>query len=84
MNSDIILTIIQIIIGIVIGLIIGYIAFKDVKYIGPNSNEIVKQVYIDDFGKQYVYKPKVCICPSNYSMNKLHDPTFSETHDNIM
>jgi len=80
MDNDIISTIITIIIGIVIGSVIGYICMKDIKYIGPNSNEIVKQIYLDDNGKQFKFKPKVTVCPSAYSMKKLHDPTFKESH----
>ena len=73
--------IISIILGITIGIIIGYILFKKIKYIGPNSNDIYKKIYIDDNGKKYKFIPKVCICPVDYSMNNLHDPKFTENHD---
>jgi hypothetical protein len=63
-----------------VGFLIGYFLFKDVKYIGPNSNEIVKNIYIDEHGKKYKYKPQITICPSKYSMNKLHNQNFKETH----
>jgi hypothetical protein len=66
--------------GIIIGSIIGYYIFKEQKYIGPDSNEIVKQIYTDDNGRQYKYKPRITICPINYSMNKLHNPNFKEHH----
>jgi hypothetical protein len=66
--------------GIIIGSIIGYYIFKKIKYIGPDSNEIVKQIYTDDNGRKYKYKPKITICPINYSMNKLHNLNFKEHH----
>lgn len=66
--------------GIIIGSIIGYYIFKEIKYIGPDSNEIVKQIYTDDNGRKYKYIPRVTICPINYSMNKLHNPNFKEHH----
>jgi hypothetical protein len=46
-----------------------------------SSNEIVKKVHIDEFGKKYKFKPRVCVCPSTYSMGKLHDPKFTESHN---
>jgi hypothetical protein len=73
--------IISIILGYVIGIIIGYILFKKYKYIGPNSNDICKKIYIDNNGKKYKYTTTVCICPVDYSMNNLHDPNFRENHD---
>lgn len=66
--------------GIIIGSIIGYYIFKKIKYIGPDSNEIVKQIYTDDNGRKYKYKPRITICPINYSMNKLHNLNFKEHH----
>jgi len=66
--------------GIIIGCIIGYYIFKEIKYTGPDSNEIVKQIYTDDNGRKYKYKPRITICPINYSMNKLHNPNFKEHH----
>jgi len=79
-SSIVINIIINIIIGIVIGVIIGYNIMKDVKYIGPNSNDIVKKTYIETDGRQYKLIPNVIICPINYSMGKLHDPMFKESH----
>jgi hypothetical protein len=73
-------TIMTIIMGILLGSIIGYFIFRDIKYIGPDSNEIVKQIYTDSDGKKYKYKPHITICPLNYSMKKLHDPDFKESH----
>jgi hypothetical protein len=80
MYDDIISRIITIIIGILIGAVIGYFLFKDIKYIGPNSNQIVKEIYMDDDGKKFKFKPKVCICPSAYSMKKLHNKGFKNEH----
>jgi len=79
-SESIIFTFITIIIGILLGVVIGYFIFRDIKYIGPDSNEIVKNIYKDDKGRHYKYKPKITICPMNYSMNKLHNPKFKETH----
>ena len=79
-SESIIFTIITIIIGILLGVIIGYFIFRDIKYIGPDSNEIIKNIYKDDKGRLYKYKPKITICPMNYSMNKLHNSKFKETH----
>jgi hypothetical protein len=72
--------IITLIIGILIGSIIGYFIFRNIKYIGPDSNIIVKQTYLDNNGKKYKYKPIITVCPINYSMGKLHDPNFKEKH----
>lgn len=69
-----------IIFGLILGLVIGYFIFKEIKYIGPDSNEIVKNIYTEKNGKKYKYKPRITICPINYSMNKLHDPNFKESH----
>ena len=79
-DESVIYILITFIIGILLGSIIGYIIFKDIKYIGPDSNEIVKKTYIDIDGKKYKYIPKISICPLNYSMKKLHNPTFKESH----
>ena len=79
-EESIILTLITIIIGILLGIVIGYFIFRDIKYIGPDSNEIVKNIYIDDKGHKYKYKPRITICPLNYSMDKLHDVKFKEIH----
>ena len=78
--EEIVSILVTIITGILIGAIIGYIFFRDIKYVGPNSNKIVKETYIDTDGKKFKFKPNVCVCPSNYSMNKLHDPNFKESH----
>lgn len=79
-DESVIYTLMTIIIGIVLGSIIGYFIFKDIKYIGPDSNEIVKKIYTDTDGKKYKYVPKISICPLNYSMNKLHNPNFKDSH----
>lgn len=82
-DVDIISFIITTIIGIIVGLIIGYLIFKDIKYIGPNSNDVVKNIYYDNYGKKYKLVPHITICPINYSMNKLHDPLFTESHSHL-
>jgi hypothetical protein len=69
-----------IMIGLIIGICIDYIFLRDVKYIGPDSNKIVKEIYTDDKGKKYKYIPKITICPLNYSMKKLHDNKFKSKH----
>lgn len=79
-SESIIYTFITIIIGILLGVIIGYFIFRDIKYIGPDSNEIVKNIYNDSDGRKYKYKPHITICPMNYSMNKLHNTNFKESH----
>ncbi|AYV80146.1 MAG: hypothetical protein Gaeavirus12_13 [Gaeavirus sp.] len=80
MDNEYISTTIIIIIGITIGIIIGYYIFREIKYIGPDSNIISKKIYTDANGKQYKLVPKITVCPISYSMNKLHDPTFKESH----
>lgn len=79
-EESIIFTLITIIIGILLGVVIGYYIFRDIKYIGPDSNDIVKKIYIDNKGRKYKYKPRITICPLNYSMNKLHNEKFKESH----
>lgn len=74
------ITFMTFIVGILIGSIIGYFIFREIKYIGPDSNEIVKQTYLDSEGRKYKYKPKITVCPIKYSMGKLHDPNFKESH----
>jgi hypothetical protein len=37
-----------------------------------------KQIYIDENGKKYKWKPKICICPLNYSMNKLKNSNYND------
>lgn len=71
---------ITIILGVVLGMVIGYFIFYKPKYIGPDSNYIVKQEYIDSTGKKYKFKPKITVCPVNYSMDKLHNPKFKSKH----
>jgi hypothetical protein len=80
LDDSIIMTLMTIIVGLLIGSIIGYFIFRDIKYVGPDSNEIVKETYTDSEGRKYKYKPKITICPINYSMGKLHDPKFKESH----
>lgn len=79
-NDSIILTLVTIIIGILCGVIIGHFIFRDIQYIGPDSNDIVKQIYKDDDGRHYKFKPRITICPMNYSMNKLHNKNYKESH----
>jgi hypothetical protein len=79
-ETSVISTIMTIVIGILIGVVIGYFVFRNIKYVGPDSNLIVKKVYKDEKGRYYKYKPVITICPMNYSMNKLHDPNFQEQH----
>ena len=79
-DESVIDTLMTIIIGILLGSIIGYFIFKDIKYIGPNSNEIIKKTYSDTDGMLYKFVPKITICPLNYSMKKLHNPNFKESH----
>ena len=79
-SQSIIYTFMTIIIGILLGVIIGYFIFRDIRYIGPDSNEIVKNIYNDSDGRKYKYKPRITICPMNYSMNKLHNANFKELH----
>ena len=79
-TKSIIINFIIFLFGIIFGTIIGYYIFKNVKYIGPDSNEIVKEIYTDELGRKFKFKPKITICPLNYSMNKLHDPNFREHH----
>ena len=73
--------IIIMILGLIIGILIGYFTFNNNIYIGPNSNEIKKEIYIDKYGKKYKLDTEVCICPVSYSMNKLKDPNFKDFHD---
>lgn len=79
-DDSIIINLMIFIIGILIGSIIGYFIVREIKYVGPDSNEIVKKIYTDSNGKKYKYIPKITICPINYSMKKLHDPNFKESH----
>ena len=63
-------------IGLAVGVVIGYILFKKYTYHGPNSKDIVNKTYYDKEGKPYRLEPVVVICPSELSMNKLHDKNF--------
>lgn len=65
-----------IILGLSIGMGIGYYLFKQHQYKGPDSNQIAKEVYMDENGKKYKWVPKVCVCPITYSMDKLKDPKY--------
>ena len=66
--------IIVIIIGLIIGIFIGYFYFNKSDYIGPDSNEIKKNIYYEENGVPYRLLPEICICPISYSMNLLHNP----------
>lgn len=79
MNYDI-NKIINILLGLIIGVIIGYIFFKDIKYKGLDSNDVIKEIYTDSDGRKYKWNTKICICPINYSMNKLKDKNFIDDH----
>jgi hypothetical protein len=59
---------------------IGYWIFKNVQYVGPDSNTIVKQEYTDDSGLKYKFKPKITVCPVNFSMGELHNENFKSKH----
>ncbi len=78
MEINIVISIMTIIIGICIGLFFGYFFIKKYEYKGPDSNDIIKQIYIDENGKKYKWKPKICICPLNYSMNKLKNSNYKD------
>ena len=71
--------IISIIIGLCVGFIIGNMLLKKVKYKGPDSNEIKKNIYEDNKGK-YRWNPKVCICPILHSMFKLKNKDYIDEH----
>lgn len=77
-NYELILNMIIIIFGFIIGLLIGYLTFNSNTYIGPDSNEISKKIYVDSEGKRYKWIPKVCICPINLSMGKLKNPNYKD------
>jgi hypothetical protein len=73
--------IIIMILGLIIGLLIGYFIFNNNTYIGPNSNEIKKEIYEDEDGRKYKWDTVVCICPVSYSMDKLKDPNYKDFHE---
>lgn len=75
-NLQIIIDILVIIFGLCIGIVIGYYLFKYYEYKGPDSNEIIKETYIDSFGRKYKWVPKICVCPISYSMDKLKNPNY--------
>ena len=54
-----------IIFGIIIGYLIGLLL--NYEYHGPDSNEIKKEIYMDDTGC-YKMIPKVYACPIMWSM----------------
>ena len=58
-----IIYILNILIGIVIGYSIGKLVFNSITYIGPNSKDIVKNIYKDENGRCYKLVPKVYVCP---------------------
>ena len=78
-NNDIISMMLNILIGFCVGMIVGMQIFNKIKYKGPDSNEIKKEIHYDKNGK-YKWKPKVCICPISYSMFKLKDNNFTDDH----
>lgn len=80
MNYTWIEIIISIILGLSVSVIIWYIFLYNNKYIGPDSNDICKNIYVDKYGKKYKWMPQVCVCPIDYSMNKLHDKNFKQSH----
>jgi hypothetical protein len=71
---------ISILLGLCISVLIWYIFLYNNKYIGPNSNDICKNIYIDKNNKKYKWAPYTCICPIDLSMNKLHDKNFKQSH----
>ena len=71
--------ILNILIGLCIGIIIGRQLFNKIKYKGPDSNIVKKEIHQDKKGK-YRWSPKVCICPISYSMFKLKDENFIDEH----
>ena len=56
--------IISILIGLIFGVIMGYLIFKKIEYHGLNSNDVVKEIYIDENGKKYKWQPQICMCLS--------------------
>ena len=53
---------ISIFIGLIIGIIIGYMLFKKIEYHGLDSNEVVKEIHIDENGRKYKWVPRICMC----------------------
>jgi uncharacterized protein YebE (UPF0316 family) len=67
------------IVGLCIGIIMGEKLFNKIKYKGPDSNIVKKQILKDDKGN-FRWKPKVCICPISHSMFKLKDKNYIDEH----
>ncbi len=67
---------ISIMIGVVIGMFIGYMMFKKVLYKGPDSNEVIKEIKVDDKGK-YKWEPMITLCP----LGTVHVDLESETNE---
>ena len=53
----------NIITGIIIGYLLGRLIFNSVTYVGPNSKDIIKNIYKDNNGICYKLVPKVYVCP---------------------
>lgn len=56
------------VISILAGLVAGYIFVKcyltaKTEYHGPNSKEIVGNIYKWRNGKYYQFSPEICVCP---------------------
>ena len=71
--------ILNILIGFCIGILIGKQLFNNIKYKGPDSNQVKKEIHYDKKGK-YKWNPKVCICPISHSIFKLKDKNFIDDH----
>ena len=54
--------IMSIFVGILVGIILGYIFFKKIEYHGLDSNDVVKEIHIDNNGRKYKWKPEICLC----------------------
>ena len=64
---------ISILLGLIIGIIIGYFVFPNSIYVGPDSNDIKKEIF-EENGIKFKWMPEICICPISYSMNILNNP----------
>ena len=73
---EFVINIVLVIIGIIIGILFGYLVFNKNIYVGPDSNDISSKIYEDSRGKKYKWKPKICICPINLSMDKLKNNNY--------
>lgn len=68
---DIIDYLINIIIGLIIGIILGYVLFKKIEYHGLDSNDVVKEIHVDENGRKYKWVPRICMClQMSYSSEK--------------